>query len=152
MSHKDKLMGLRDGQRVYAAYRIDYDNSDDVRSNIDLSGAAKSPPPGYDGHAVKDGYQRKVTVENSTTRDDVTAYLDANGVDYTVEDVAPTTSEKDAIEQWGGEHGLDAKEAIKWDNAVAAADTVADLKKVQCGEHPDTGESVTPPKKPQTRQ
>jgi len=146
MTHQDKLMGMRDGNRVYAAYRIDYDSTKDVR-NIDLSGAAKSPPPGYDGHPVKDDYQRKVIVEDDATRDDVISHLDANGIAYTVEDVSPTQTEKDAIETWGAEHGLDAKEAIKWDNAIRAADSVAELKAVNRGEHPDTGSPVTLPKK-----
>jgi len=149
MADEDKLMGLRDGKRVYAAYRIDYDSSNDIRDDVDLSGSAKSPRPGHDGHTVKDGYQRKIVVEDATTRDEVQSHLNSEGISHTTEDVSPTQSEMDCMERWGAKHGLDAKEAIAWDNAVASASTVADLKDVQRGQHPETGEKVEPPKKPQ---
>lgn len=156
MAEEDKLLGRRISNsqttRIYAAYRIDYDSTDSVPNPdtaldpADLPGAAKNPPAGYPGHEPKDGYQRKVLVEDAATRDEITAYLDEQGIAYVVEDVAPTEDEKAALEEWGAENGLDGPKALEWKDAIESASTVEDLKTLQRNEHPGNGTKFAPPK------
>lgn len=44
-------------------------------------------------------------VEDAATRDEVTVHLDAEGIGYVVEVVAPTVSEQTTFEQWGPRPG-----------------------------------------------
>lgn len=123
MATEDKLMGESGGKKVYAAYRIDYGSETDIRHTADgedrFTGSAKSPAVTSDEHPIKQGYSRKIIVPDASTRDEVTSHLDAQGISYTVEDVAPTSSEKTAIEDWGAATGPEVAEALKWDTAVS---------------------------------
>lgn len=148
MAHEDILMGMRDGTRVYASHRIDYDSTDDIRvtdaGGERFDGAIKSPPPGHDDHPVKDGYQRKAIVEDAATRDAVTAFLDAEGVSYTVENVAPTAAQQSAIEGYGAESGAEGMAALAWEDALSNAGSVSDMVDIERGVHPVTGEELPP--------
>lgn len=160
MTDQDKLMGTRDGERVYASYRIDYATTDDirfreiedgpagpeeetggsVRTEQRFTGSAKSPLPDNPDHEVKDGYERKILVEDESTRDEVTEYLDSISVSHEVENVSPSAAEMDAIERYGAVQGVEAGEALIWNDALESAATVEDMKAVERGVHPDTGE------------
>lgn len=148
MAEEDKLMGYRDATPVYGSYRIDIETTEDIRREIELSGSAKSPDPelSADTHPVKDGFQRKIIVEDEIIRDEIQSYLDEQGINYTTEDISPTQDERDAIRSWGAEHGIDAAKALEWKDAVDSATSVADLKEVEMGRHPDTGEEIERPK------
>lgn len=157
MSNKDKLMGMKDETHVFTSHRIDYDSDRDVRMNYDdsgnqqgmrdLSGAAKCPRQGHSDHPVKDGYKRKVVCETADVKDTLVSVLEAWGVTYTVEDVAPNQSEKDAIRQWGASDGVDAAEALKWDKALQDLSngniTQADYER---GKNPNESEEFDHPK------
>lgn len=129
MASEDKLMGKRDNEFVFAGYRIDFDSTDDIRYKevevTDEQGnvigseieerwtfVPKSPAPGHSEHPIKSGYQRKIIVENASQRDDVTQYLDDQGINYEVEDVSPTSEEKSDIRKNDSEHGVDAGRAL----------------------------------------
>lgn len=98
------------------------DSDEDIGSYFD--GALKNPPEGYRGHEAQGNYtddngtevfyKRKVLVENDTTRDEVESVLTDAGVEYEVEDVAPTAEEKEYIEDYGAESSLEGKSAMSW--------------------------------------
>lgn len=131
MEPQDMLLGYRvsgsSETRVYGAYRIDYDDSRPLREILGLEDTATlrdeytdtvkpigqtAVDRGY--HTVKDGYQRKVLVSSAAARDEVTADLDAEGIDYTVEDVAPNNYEKKAIEACGATTDTHMPSVIDW--------------------------------------
>lgn len=145
----DKLMGWRGDTPVWTAFRIDYALQEDIRLDADgeprFDGTVKSPTADHPDHPPKTGYGRKVLVEDAATRDEVTDYLDGRGIAYTVEDVTTTADEQAAIEDYGARHGVEAVDALVWDAALEAADSVEDLKAIERGEHPDTGEAFEPP-------
>jgi hypothetical protein len=122
MSDEDKLLGIakngRSTERTYSAYRIDYDSTDAVTDLLEegesFTGATKNPPAGYPGHEAKTDYQRKVLVEDSTTRDEVVALLEENNIAYVDESVEPTEEDKKYIEDFGAESSLDGKRAMEW--------------------------------------
>lgn len=152
MADIDKLMGMADDTPVFAAYRIDYADREDIRFTEEgderFGGNAKSPPPGHRHHDdVKDGYQRKIIVEDAATRDEVQAYLDGEDIGYVTEDVTPTQAEQHAIRRYGVQDEVDARHAITWNDALESADGVQDLADVQRGIHPTTGEEFNPPGK-----
>lgn len=150
MAKEDKIMGLQGGSPIYGSHRIDIATTADIRfddaGGERFSSAVKSPAPGHTTHTSKAGYDRKVIVPDAATRDEVTAYLDGEGISYTVESVAPTASEKDAIEQWGAEHGAHAADALDWDAAVEDLDagliTQADFER---GKNPNRGDEFKSP-------
>lgn len=147
MADIDKLMGWRGDQPVFGSYRIDYDSTDDIRSDNEFSGASKSPPPDHRVSDVKDGYQRKIVVENSTVRDETTSYLDSEGINYTVEDISPTAQERQHITR---EKPMNEEEAVKALNkmdAIDQASTLEELKDVQRGIHPVSGEMLEEPER-----
>lgn len=156
MADVDKLMGMAGDTPVYGAYRIDYDSTDDIRSDEDgnerFTGESKSPRPGHRDHPVKDGFQRKIVVEDASTRDEVQAHLDAENINYVTEDVSPTQQERDDIQAYGASNGVEGREAVKWSRALDAANGVADLKEIQRGVNPDTGEEFEPPGAKKQRQ
>lgn len=154
MADEDKLLGVakngRSTERTYSEYRIDYDSTDAVidllEEGEEFTGTIKNPPAGYPGHEAKPTYQRKVLVEDETTRDEVTAELEEAGIDYEIEGVAPTTEEKKAFEQWGAMNSLDGKKALKWKRAVEALDN-GDISRVEYerGQNTHDGEEFTKP-------
>lgn len=169
MANVDKLMGIRGETNIYGAYRIDYDSEEDIRyieteetsTSITpdeeevvstsvtrqkrFTGAAKSPPPEHPDHPVKDGFLRKIVVEDGATRDEVTDYLDSEGIDYTVEDISPTSSEIDAIESYGATNEKEVEQALIWSDALSTASSVDDMKDIERGVHPGTGEEFDRP-------
>lgn len=136
--------------RTWGGYRIDYDDPRSItelaRDNGDITEnetlddiaelsavAVKNPPAGYTGHEAKSGYQRKAVVEYegedgsnnriTTARDKVQSILDAFAFDVSApEDVYPDQDERDAINRWGADNGLDVPYAIRWMRAVVALD------------------------------
>lgn len=148
MSRFDKLLGYRDGAPIFGAYRIDYDSPDDVRPALDAdfqgTHAALSPPPGTPTSDVKSGYQRKVVVDSATLRDMVQTHLTNQGIAHTTEDIAPTADEQDLITSHNPMNEAAAAELLAWDDALAAASSVAELREVRRGTNPSTGESITP--------
>jgi len=137
MADEDKLLGVaysgRTKNYTYSAYRVDYDSAEsivDLGTVVDesgeneippeFSGATKNPPAGYPGHEAKTNYQRKVLVEDETTRDEVTAVLDGAEVEYSVEDVAPTAAERQAINQYDTDNSLEGRAALSWMRSVTA--------------------------------
>lgn len=155
MAQEDKLLGFaKNGRdtvsRTYSAYRIDYDSADSIQElaaeGTTFTGATKNPPAGYPGHEAKTNYQRKVLVENATTRDEVQTVLDNAGVSYTTEDVSPSQSEKDAIEQYGAESSLEGVEALKWNQALEDLSTnKISIEDFERGKNPHRGESFNKP-------
>lgn len=161
MADIDKFMGWRDDSRVYGAYRIDFASTEDIRKveledgsveyRFGSSAIGKSPPPDHPDHQVKPGYQRKIVVADDTARDRVQNFLDAEGIDYVTEDIAPTASERTAMEEWGVEEAKDVAEALTWSEAIGTATTVEELKDVQRGRHPTTGDRFERPRKQERR-
>jgi hypothetical protein len=90
MSH---VIGYRDEKEVVADYRIDINTESDVREFVELSGAAKSPPPNHEQSDPQQGYQRVVWAETATVKDTLMSYLDTEGIAYTITDLTPTLSE-----------------------------------------------------------
>lgn len=140
VADEDKLLGIAKTGRgtayTYSAYRIDYDSQlsitelgedagligDDQVASDYFTGATKNPPHGYQGHEAKTDYQRKVLVEDATTRDEVQAVLNDAGASYTTEDVSPTDAEKAHIKDYGAENSLDVPFALRWMRSLTALD------------------------------
>lgn len=146
MAPEDKLLGMRDDTRVYATYRIDFDSDIDPRRDVDLSGAAKCPPEGYDDHPTKPGYRRKVVVEDAQTRDEIEAVLDDEGISYEVEDVSPSQQEREDIEDYGARSGVGGAHAVRWGQSLRDLDagriSVSDLER---GRNPHRGTEFEKP-------
>jgi len=147
MADEDKLLSIakngRSTERTYSAYRIDYDSTDSIAELVTVeetdnegntvevslaesaqtvddyfTGSLKNPPAGYPGHEAKDTHQRKVLVEDATTRDDVEAALTDSKVSHQTEDVSPTQSEKAHIEDYGASNSLEGADAMAWKRAL----------------------------------
>jgi len=143
MSNEDKLLSIakngRSTERTYSAYRIDYDSTDSIAELVTVeetddegntvevslaeseqtvddyfTGSLKNPPAGYPGHEAKDAYQRKLLVEDEATRDEVEAALTDATVSHQTEDVSPTQSEKEHIEDYGAQNSLEGGVAMEW--------------------------------------
>lgn len=113
--------------REYSAYRIDYDDSQSLREILGLdstgslsdqySGDVKAVGQtavdrGY--HTVKDGYQHKLLVSDTTTKDEVQTDLDGASITYTTEDVSPTVYEKKAIKALGATTDTHMPSVMSW--------------------------------------
>jgi len=98
----NRLMGMRDGSKVLADYRLDIDTTKDIRQKADLSAAAaKSPPPNHAQSNPQQSYQRVVWAETATVKDMLVSHLDSEDIAYTVTDLTLTLSEaqSDKVDQ-----------------------------------------------------
>jgi len=146
MSHEDKLIGMRDDNRVYASHRVDFNSDKDPRNDLELSYAVKVPPQGYTGHEAKEGYKRKAVCETASAKNKVVDWCKNNNVSYTVEEINLTQEEKDAFESYRAENGLQAKEACKWLNALQDLDKGnISRKDFELGKNPHRGEKFKTP-------
>lgn len=106
-----KVIGKRDDADVTATYRIDIDHSNDIRDNIELSAAAKSPPPNHPQSNPKEGYQRVVWAETAAIKDRLVSHLDSKSISYTVADVTPSLSKAQSAKI--DQIKTDAKDVLK---------------------------------------
>jgi len=119
---EDKLLGMRDNQRVYSSYRVDFNSEKDPRVELEFSDACKVPPQGYSGHEAQKGYKRKALCETPSVKRKVVDWCKDNNVKYSVEEINVTEEEKNAFESYRAENGLHAKEACKWLRALQDLD------------------------------
>lgn len=165
MADEDLVIGYTEkggeGTIHYGHTRIDYDDSRDLSEIAGLDedttledhfgGRVKQPPGDYPDHPPKNNYQRKAVTGNATARDNITSLLDNENIDYTTEDVSPTSAEQDAIEAFGAYNGVSAKDAMKFMRAVDDLDAGnITQKQFQLGKNPNRGEEFRkePPGRP----
>ena len=142
MADEDKLLGVaysgRTKNYTYSAYRVDYDSAESIvtlstedivedgevvgQNEPEFSGATKNPPAGYPGHEAKSGYQRKILVEDETTRDEVKAILKEADIDYEIEGITTSDEEKSFIKDYGAESSLEVPFALQWMDSLKALD------------------------------
>lgn len=158
MANIDKLLGVRIGnertERIWGGYRLDLEEEADL------------DPDDYDGevkvisdnkyHSPKEGYVQKVLVEYEETSageritdtlDAVKKDLDEAGIEYVEEDVYPTQSERNDIEDYGATNGVEVENALAWGEALDDLETGAiGIEDFQRGRNPNKGKKFSRPK------
>jgi len=149
MTIEDKFIGMRDNERIYCSFRVDYNSEKDPRKEgAEVGSMVKIPPKNYEAFTVKDSYSRKALCEDKTSKDEIVDWCEANNVSYVVEEIQISSKEKQAVESYSAETGLEGQEALKWLRALEDLQKgKISRKEFELGNNTNRGEKFNPPNK-----